>query len=85
MALHQLHASYILRLEQRLSRLIFELRDVRNGQTWQFESTKALSSFLDATISDRPGEPAPRLDVGEPGWNAFGTAGRHPESKGERK
>lgn len=71
MTVHQLHASYILRLRQRLSRLTFELRDVRTGQTRLFASAKALSVFLDSTV-DRS-------------WNGLGTTARHaaePEEQG---
>lgn len=49
----RLRASYILRLTQRLSRLTFELRDLRSGQTHLFDSAASLSSFLDAAVTDR--------------------------------
>lgn len=46
-----------MRLTQRLSRLTFELRDVRTGQTRQFESAKELSSFLEAAVMNAPPDP----------------------------
>lgn len=48
----RLRASYILRLTQRLSRLSFELRDVRTGLTRRFGTAKDLSRFLDACVTD---------------------------------
>ncbi len=53
MPIDQLRASYILRLTQRLSRLTFELRDLRSGSTHLFDSAAALSRFLDAAVTDR--------------------------------
>ncbi|MDX2006890.1 MAG: hypothetical protein SFU83_16580 [Meiothermus sp.] len=50
MTVDKVHSSYILRLTQRLSRLTFELHDVRSGQTHQFDSPKALSSYLELAL-----------------------------------
>jgi len=86
MNLHRLHASYILRLRQRLSRLSFELRDVRTGQARCFDSTQALASFLDGTVTDACGEPAPAApEAAQPGWNALGTPARHARPVDEPK
>ncbi|GIW33530.1 hypothetical protein [Meiothermus sp.] len=57
MALSKVHSSYILRLTQRLSRLTYELLDVRTGEVRQFESAKELSSFLEASLSKAPPYP----------------------------
>lgn len=85
MPIDKLCASYILRLTQRLSRLTFELREVRSGRTHRFDSTGELSRFLEAAVVDRPPESRLQDDVGDPAWNAAGTSGRHPEGQGECK
>jgi len=85
MTVDHLHASYILRLRQRLSRLTFELRDVRTGQTRRFGSTKELSSFLDAAVAGSAAGPTLHQPEGDCAWNALGTTDRQPANKGERK
>ena len=57
MSIDRVHSSFILRLVQRLSRLTFELRDVRTGQTWPFDSPQALASFLEAVVGDTADQP----------------------------
>ncbi|GIW26769.1 MAG: hypothetical protein KatS3mg070_0132 [Meiothermus sp.] len=57
MAVAKVHSSYILRLTQRLSRLTYELRDVRTGQVRQFESARELSSYLETMVMEAPPEP----------------------------
>ncbi len=57
MTIERVHSSYILRLTQRLSRLTFELHDVRSGEVQHFESAKELSSFLEAAVMNAPPEP----------------------------
>lgn len=85
MPIDRLCASYILRLTQRLSRLTFELRDVRTGRTHRFDNASELSRFLDAAVTNRPPEPSMQTDGGDRAWNAFGTSGWHPEGQGDRK
>ena len=57
MTLSKVHSSYILRLTQRLSRLTFELQDVRTGEVRRFESAKELSSFLEASLTKATPDP----------------------------
>lgn len=59
MPIDRLRASYILRLTQRLSRLTYELRDVRSGHVHRFDSAAALSCFLDASVAQTIPEPQP--------------------------
>ncbi len=56
MPVETLCASYILRLNQRLSRLSYELRDLRTGCSHRFDSAAELSRYLDAAVTDRPSE-----------------------------
>lgn len=67
MPVDKLCASYILRLTQRLSRLSFELHDVRTGRTHRFDSAAALSSFLDASATDHPTGARPQDELAAPG------------------
>lgn len=83
MAIDTLHAGYILRLTQRLSRLSFELRDVRTGQIRRFGSTQELSRFLDAVVAGSTADATPPAD--SRAWNAAGTTPRHAVDKGDRK
>ena len=91
MTVHRLHASYILRLRQRLSRLSYELRDVRTGQARLFDDSRALASFLEGTLAQTCHEAAPQApdagppEAGPPAWNALGTAGRQAEGVDEQK
>jgi hypothetical protein len=85
MPVEKLCASYILRLTQRLSRLTFELRDLRSGHTHRFDSAAELSRFLDSAIADRSTEPRLPVDFGDDAWNGIGTSGRHADDPGERK
>lgn len=65
----QLRAGFVLRLTQHLSRLSFELRDLRTGHSHHFDSATELSHFLDTTViagaaDDAPGWP--RADARPP-------------------
>lgn len=63
MPVEKLCASYVLRLTQRLSRLTFELHDVRTGRTHRFSNAGQLSCFLDAAATDGFPEPRPPDDT----------------------
>lgn len=86
MTVHRLHASYILRLRQRLSHLSFELRDVRTGQARLFDDSRALANFLEATLANADHEPAALPpEESRRAWNALGTPGRQAGSVDEQK